>query len=162
MLGFIGSYDHNMDAKNRLFVPAKFRDGLTGSFVIKALASKYPCIQCFRREDFEKQVESAAAQIANPHKRRLQMFAEYAGATDVNVDGQGRIAIPASIASLAKLEKETVIVGMGDHIEIWDPAVFKEYYEVVNRHSMDEEAAAMSEEAIALERTAKGEFLPTP
>ena len=162
MLGFIGNYEHNMDAKNRLFVPAKFRDGLTGSFVIKVLASKYPCIQCFRRSDFEQQVEAAAAQIANPHKRRMQMFADYAGATDVNVDSQGRIAIPTSIAALAKLDKATVIVGMGDHVETWDPAVFKDYYALVNQHSMDEESAAMAEESIALERTAKGEFLPAP
>lgn len=90
------------------------------------------------------------------------MFADYAGATDVNVDSQGRIAIPTSIAALAKLDKATVIVGMGDHVEIWDPAVFKDYYALVNQHSMDEESAAMAEESIALERTAKGEFLPAP
>ena len=51
----------------------------------------------------------------------MQMFADYAGATDVNLDAQGRIAIPANIASLAKIDKATVIVGMGDHVEIWDP-----------------------------------------
>ena len=162
MLSFIGTYEHNLDAKNRLFVPAKFRDGLTGTFVIKALSSKYPCIQCFRTSDFERQVETAEAEVSNFHLRRMQAFSNFAGATYVNVDGQGRIAIPSAIADLAKMGSAAVIVGMGDHVEIWDPEIFKEYYAFVNRHSLEEESAAMAQESIALERTAKGDFLPSP
>lgn len=162
MLGFIGSYEHTMDAKNRLFVPAKFRDGLTGKFIIKSFTSEYPCIQCFRIDDFEKAAAEAADKVDNPYRRRVKLAKAYLGAAEVTVDGQGRIAIPAQLIKDARLDKEAVIVGMGDYVEIWNPTVLRDFTAVVDQLSLKEEDAVMHEESIAIERIANGDFLQAP
>ena len=128
MESFIGSFEHNLDAKNRLFVPAKFREGLSGHFLIKAVVSEYPCIEAFRKDDYDAATEEALAAIADPTIRRMRRFAAYAGTSDAVVDAQGRIPIPAKIAKIAGLTKETLVVGMGDHVEIWNPATFDAYF----------------------------------
>ena len=160
MQSFIGSYEHNLDAKNRLFVPAKFRDGLTAHFVIKAVVSEYPCIQCFSKEEYEASVERELAGVTDPTIRRMRQFASYAGTGDAAVDSQGRIAIQQNIAQIAKISKETLIVGMGDHVEIWNPEVFSAYFAHVSENYMAREAAAEKEEKISLERKANGAYLP--
>ena len=160
--GFIGSYEHNLDSKNRLFVPAKFREGLSNSFIIKAQPSKYPCIQCFREDDYNKFVEKELEGITDPIIRRKKLFANYAATSEVTVDSQGRIMIPQKTTEFAKLTKEAIIVGMGDYVEIWNPETFNEYYAYVNESYVGLEEASESEEKISLERKANGDYLPTP
>ena len=160
MQSFIGSYEHNLDAKNRLFVPAKFREGLSGRFLIKAVVSAYPCIEAFRSDDYDAATEAALADVSDPTIRRMRRFAAYAGTSDVTVDAQGRIPIPAKIAEIAGLTKETLVVGMGDHVEIWNPATFDAYLAHVTEDYLAQEAAAESEEKLSLERKANGAYLP--
>ena len=160
MQNFIGSYEHNLDAKNRLFVPAKFREGLSGRFLIKAVVSAYPCIEAFRSDDYDAATEAALADVSDPTIRRMRRFAAYAGTSDVTVDAQGRIPIPAKIAEIAGLTKETLIVGMGDHVEFWNPATFDAYFAHVTEDYMAQEQASESEEKIAIERKASGAYLP--
>ena len=160
MESFIGSYEHNLDAKNRLFVPAKFREGLSGRFLIKAVVSEYPCVEAFRKDDYDAATEEALAAIADPTIRRMRRFAAYAGTSDVTVDAQGRIPISSKIAEIAGLTKETLVVGMGDHVEIWNPATFDAYFAHVTENYMAQEAASESEEKISLERKAQGAYLP--
>ncbi len=160
MEGFIGSYEHNLDTKNRLFVPAKFREDLGGRFLIKAVASAYPCIECFSKDDFYSATEAELAKVPDPTIRRLRRFAAFAGTSEVVVDAQGRIPIPSKIAEIAKLTKETVVVGMGDHVEIWNPATFDAYFAHVTENYIKQESASESEEEISLERKAAGAYLP--
>lgn len=160
MESFIGSFEHNLDAKNRLFVPAKFREGLSSHFLIKAVVSEYPCIEAFRKEDYDTATEEALASVADPTIRRMRRFAAYAGTSDVTVDAQGRIPISSKIAEIAGLTKETLVVGMGDHVEIWNPATFDAYFAHVTENYMEQEKASESEEKISLERKAKGAYLP--
>ena len=160
MQSFIGTFEHNLDAKNRLFVPAKFREDLGGHFLIKAVVSEYPCIECFCKDDYDTATEKALSAVADPTIRRMRRFAAYAGTSDATVDAQGRIPIPSKIAQIAGLTKETLIVGMGDHVEIWNPATFDAYFAHVTENYMAQEAASESEEKLSLERKAAGAYLP--
>ena len=155
---FVGSYEHNVDPKNRLFVPAKFRDGLTGSFNISVFRSEtYPCIQCFTEEKFQPYVEQMIERESDVNlKRRLAVW--YLGfAADVTVDSQGRINIPQNLLEKAKIEKEALIVGMGDHVEIWNPALFAAYNETVDAWGEENEKASEDAAKLALQRKAQGE-----
>ena len=104
---FIGSYEHNLDAKNRLFVPAKFRDALTSTFIIKLLPSQYPCIQCFSKDEYDAYAASVLAGFTDPVRQRKKQFELYAGAAEVTVDAQGRIMIPVASTQRAPV---------GDHV----------------------------------------------
>ncbi len=157
MESFIGSFEHNLDAKNRLFVPAKFREGLSSHFLIKAVVSEYPCIEAFRKEDYDTATEETLASVADPAIRRMRRFAAYAGTSDVTVDAQGRIPISSKIAEIAGLTKETLVVGMGDHVEIWNPALFAAYNETVDAWGEENEKASEDAAKLALQRKAQGE-----
>lgn len=159
---FIGSYEHNVDPKNRLFVPAKFRDGLTGTFNISVFRSKeFPCIQCFREDKFQPYVEQVIESEPDINlQRRLQIW--YLGfASDVTVDSQGRINIPQKLLDKAKIEKEALIIGMGNHVEIWNPALFEAYSETVDDWTEKNEIASEKASDAALERKAQGGLLDT-
>ena len=157
---FVGSYAHNVDPKNRLFVPAKFRDGLTGTFNISVFRSKdYPCIQCFNEEQFAPYVQQEIDRETDVNlKRRISVW--YLGfAADVTVDSQGRINIPQNLLEKARIEKEALIVGMGDHVEIWNPALFEAYNETVDAWTKKNEIASEQASDAALERKAQGGLL---
>ncbi len=157
---FIGSYEHNVDPKNRLFVPSKFRDGLTGSFNISVFRSEtYPCIQCFTEEKFQPYVEQMIESETDVNlKRRIAIW--YLGfAADVTVDSQGRINIPQKLLEKAKIEKEALIIGMGSHVEIWNPALFEAYNETVDAWTKKNEIASEQASDAALERKAQGGLL---
>lgn len=162
MDSFIGSYEHNLDSKNRLFVPARFREGLSNTFVVKAQSSKYPCLQCLRTSDFEALAHKEPARGNDPVAIRDNRFATFATSSEVTVDSQGRIMIPQRTLKAAKLTKEAIIVGMGDYVEIWNPEIFDEYFAHINNSSVEYEEAYESEEKISLERKARGDYLPTP
>ena len=157
---FIGSFDHNLDTKNRLFVPAKFREQLSSVFVIKLLQSEYPCIQCYPKDDYYAYADAILAQYSDPVIRHKKQFALYAGATEVTVDAQGRIMIPAATTQRAHIDKAAMVVGMGDHVEIWDPDTFNAYYDFVSESAIAYEQAAEKEERISVERKGNGEYLP--
>lgn len=111
----IGSYQHNIDAKGRVFVPVKLREDLGERFVVtKGLDG---CLWGYSEEEWEKIAQNL---IAQPFKARdVQRFfmqeAEY-----VEADKQGRVVLPARLREFAGLVKEVMITGVGSRIEIWD------------------------------------------
>ena len=163
MIGFIGNFEHNLDSKNRLFIPAKFRESLTNTFYIKELIDPdYPCIQCIRKEDFDSFVEREMSERTDLLSTRAMRFANFSFSSDVTVDSQGRIMIPQGMVNNLKLTKEAVIAGMGDHVEIWNPDTFRAYYAYVNEQYAKVEKAEEDEKQIMLERKSNGEFIPRP
>ena len=112
---FKGEYQHNIDAKGRIIVPAKFRDGLGESFVItKGLdhcLCAYPMKEWEIFEEKLKLLPSKAIKI-------VRFFTS--GAADCEFDNQGRIMIPPNLREYAKLEKEIVSIGVVNKIEIWN------------------------------------------
>ena len=114
---FMGIYNHTIDTKSRLIIPSKFRDLLGDEFVItKGMDG---CLFAYTNEDwsaFEKKL--AELPLINKEAR---MFARFflAGASQVEVDKQGRILVASNLRTFAELEKDVVLIGVGSRIEIW-------------------------------------------
>jgi MraZ protein len=120
----LGSYDHTIDDKNRLTLPAKFREAFTDGVVITRGLDG--CLYAYRRPDWDRLVESRLAPLdpLSPETRRLERFF-YSGAAEAELDKQGRVMIPAPLLEHAKLGKEVVVAGVNDRLEIWDRAAWR-------------------------------------
>jgi len=112
----IGEYHHNIDAKGRVIVPAKFREGLGDSFVASKDIDR--CINVYSKiewETFSAELSSKRGAAAKALKRKI--FSE---AAECELDTQGRALIPMNLREHAELKKEVVIIGVNTHVEIWD------------------------------------------
>ena len=114
---FMGEYNHTIDAKGRLIVPAKFREILGDNFIVtKGLDG---CLFVYPNDEwtrFEEKLKSLP--LTNKNARQFTRFF-LAGAAACEVDKQGRILIPAKLREFAALEKEIVFVGALSKVEIW-------------------------------------------
>lgn len=114
---FMGEYNHIIDAKGRLIVPAKFREILGDNFVVtKGLDG---CLFVYSDKEwqaFEEKLKTLP--LTNKNARQFTRFF-LAGAAQVEVDKQGRILLPQVLREFAGLEKEVVLVGVASRIEIW-------------------------------------------
>jgi MraZ protein len=120
----LGAYDHTIDDKNRLTLPAKFREAFKdGVVVTRGLDG---CLYAYRRPDWDRLVESrlAALDPLSPEGRRLHRFF-FSGASESELDKQGRVMIPAQLVEHAKLGREVVVAGVNDRLEIWDRAAWR-------------------------------------
>ena len=111
-----GEYTHVIDAKGRLFIPAKFRDELGYSFVITKGLSR--CLSIYPMQEWER-FEAKINALPTRQARSVQLFF-IASSQDCELDGQGRVLIPQKLREYAGLDKNTVVAGMTDHIEVWD------------------------------------------
>ena len=113
----MGEYHHNIDDKGRLTIPSKFRFDLGDKFVITRGLEN--CLFAYSEADFKKIVERLE-QIPFTKKDARQFMRFFlSGATLVEFDKQGRINITSPLISYANLEKECVVIGTGDRLEIW-------------------------------------------
>jgi transcriptional regulator MraZ len=120
----LGTHEHTIDDKNRLTLPAKFRQSFAeGLVVTRGLDG---CVYAFRRADWDRLVESRLATLDSlrPEGRRLQRHF-FSGAAEAELDKQGRVMLPAQLIEHAKLGKEVVVAGVNDRLEIWDRAAWR-------------------------------------
>ena len=119
----IGEYYHNLDAKGRVSIPSKFRDDLGGSFVLsKGLDN---CLYAYSVSEWETfKNELLTMRGSNAQKIRRFFFS---GATECEIDSQGRVVIPPNFREFAKLLKEVVIVGVSNRAEIWNKENWEKY-----------------------------------
>ena len=114
---FMGEYNHTIDAKGRLIVPAKFREILGDNFIVtKGLDG---CLFVYPNDEwtrFEEKLKSLP--LTNKNARQFTHFF-LAGAAACEVDKQGRILLPQVLREFASLEKDVVLVGVASRIEIW-------------------------------------------
>ena len=133
-----GEYQHTLDAKGRLFIPAKLREQLGDSFIVtKGLDD---CLFVYPQEAWEE-LEQKIRQLPMSKSRSLQRFF-LSSAADVTVDRQGRIVIPPVLRSYAKLEHDVVVIGVGERAELWDARRWNAYTDDLDSESI---AQAMEE-----------------
>jgi MraZ protein len=121
---FLGEYEHTIDAKGRMAVPAKFRGQLDrGAVISKGMGH---CLSVYTIARWE---EKSAALVADKTDEELRDFERriYPSASEVELDGQGRLMLPAKLRAYAGLSSEITIAGVRDHIEIWDRTTWQEY-----------------------------------
>lgn len=137
----LGEYSHNLDAKGRVSVPAKFREDLGHTFVVtKGLDN---CLFAYSKEEwktFEEKLKNLP--LTNMNARNFIRFF-FSGATECEIDKQGRINIPQNLREYASLSKDVYIIGVSTRVEIWDKEKWDNYTSPENM-DLDEIASQMS------------------
>ena len=121
---FLGEHEHTIDAKGRMAVPARFRAQMDrGAVISKGMGA---CLSVYTVDRWE---EKSAELISGKTSDELRDFERriYPSASEVELDGQGRMIIPAKLRAYAGLESEVTVAGVRDHFEIWDRASWKAY-----------------------------------
>jgi MraZ protein len=118
-LRFVGRHEHSLDVKGRIILPARFRT----SFDTLAYLSKNTerCLALWTPEAFERKLDQMEAIFDRSTQDRAMVRAWASGSTDVELDRQGRVAIPGYLREYARLESAVLIHGAITHIELWDP-----------------------------------------
>ena len=116
MTMFMGEFDHTIDVKNRVIVPAKFRDELGEKFVVSAGLDG--CLYLTKKEDWEEFAGRLAGLPMTKESRQLVRFF-MKNAQECEPDKQGRIVIPQGLKEMAGLEKDIVMIGSVSKVEIW-------------------------------------------
>jgi MraZ protein len=125
----LGEYEHTLDDKNRLTLPARFREAFGGGVVVTR--GMDGCLYAYTREDFGRLVERM--RTLDPLSREARVINRhfFSGATDAELDKQGRVMIPAALLASGGLQREVVVAGVNDHVEIWDRATWRTHLEEV-------------------------------
>lgn len=132
---FIGEYQHNLDNKGRLAVPAKFRVILKrGAVVTKGLDN---CLFLLTKDEWTKLAEKIAKQPINKSNNRAFGRLMLAGAMAVDFDNQGRIMLPPYLRKFASLKKKVIIAGLYSRLEIWDELLWNKYKQGTEKKSGD-------------------------
>ncbi|SCG83202.1 Protein mraZ [Proteiniborus sp. DW1] len=123
---FIGEYQHSIDSKGRLIVPAKFREGLGDVFIItKGLDN---CLFVYPKSEWTILEEKLKLLPLTRKDARAFVRFFFSGATECELDKQGRILIPGNLREHCKIDKDAVIIGVSNRVEIWS----KEEWELYN------------------------------
>ena len=109
-----GTYEHSIDAKGRLFIPAKLREELGVTFYLAMGVDE--CLPIYPQETWNRFTEKFASL---PMSQSAAMRPLFANASKCELDSQGRIVIPQKLRKYAGLEKDAVIIGVNDRAEIW-------------------------------------------
>jgi len=128
---FLGEYQPNITEGSRIALPKKLREQINGEDVILSKGFE-KCIFVYDKEDW---VSEAQKQIENPitdaKTRELKRYM-YSGATETTIDSQGRVVLPNNLKDYAQIDKKTIVIGAGDHVEIWDIENWSEYSQKVS------------------------------
>ena len=117
-MAFRGHFEHSLDAKNRLSIPARFRAAFsTGTVLAKGIE---PCVAVWTAESHEANVERALGEL-NPMSGDYRRVARYlqGNSWDTELDASGRVILPSQLLEHTGIQKEVVVVGVGDHLEVW-------------------------------------------
>ena len=139
----IGEYYHNLDAKGRVSIPSKFRDDLGGTFVLsKGLDN---CLYAYSTKEwvgFQNELLALRGQDAQKVRRFF-----FSGASECEIDTQGRVVLPPVFREYAGLKKELVIIGVSNRAEIWDKEKWEKY---ISDSSFDSEEISSAMERLGL------------
>jgi MraZ protein len=122
----MGEYHHNVDTKGRLIVPAKFREDLGEMFVLTRGLDQ--CLFGYPLNEWKIIEEKLKGLPMTKKDARAFTRFFFSGATECEIDKQGRINISSPLLNYAKLEKECVILGVSNRIEIWSQDIWNDYF----------------------------------
>ncbi len=123
-IGFTGEFAHALDAKGRLALPARYRSRFEQGAVITPGVE--PCLYTYPMEAWEAKARQIEEKLLNAAQRRQVERLFFGSATELELDAQGRITIPAKYRERAGLENEVLIVGARDRLELWNTARYRE------------------------------------
>ena len=126
-MAFRGTFDYTLDAKNRLTIPAKFRASFADGVVLGMLTDNQRCIGVWKAADYDVYTDQTLDQYrpGSPQRLKLERFF-YGSSHDTELDAAGRVMVPPFLLEHAGLDKETVVMGVGDRLEVWDRSAWSE------------------------------------
>ena len=116
-----GEFKHNIDTKNRLFIPAKHREELGETFMV-AKSVRENCLKVYSLEEWERYIEPIVKMERKNSEAILRAL--HRNASQVSPDAQGRIILPPALVTYAQIEKGAVVVGCGKYAEIWSEEAY--------------------------------------
>jgi len=132
---FMGEFHHNVDDKGRLIVPAKFREDLGEIFIVTRGLDG--CLFVYPKNEWEKVVSKLKSLPFTKKDARSFMRFFLSGATECEIDKQGRINITKPLSSYANLIKECVVIGVSERLEIWSKENFNKFMESNEKNLSD-------------------------
>ena len=124
MAGFVGRYEHSLDTKGRVILPAKFRAAFErGGYLSE---NSEGCLALWTPGEFERQMASMQTKAASGRTNRNRARLWAASSHEVEIDRQGRMAIPSHLREFASLEGDVLVHGALDRVELWNPEVWRE------------------------------------
>ena len=122
---FFGYYSHSLDEKGRLVIPRKMREDLgIKIFIMKGFDG---ALAIYQEEAFSQVVEELKKYSFLKKENRNYLRIKLASIVDLEVDKMGRVQIPSMILAKYHINKDVVVLGAGDHIEVWDKDKYEEY-----------------------------------
>jgi MraZ protein len=117
-LAFRGHFEHSLDSKNRLSIPARFRAAFSGGTVLAK--DPEPCVAVWTPDAYERIIEQSLAGL-NPIGRQYKKINRFyrGNSYEIELDGSGRVTVPPTLLAHTGISKEVVVVGVGDHLEVW-------------------------------------------
>jgi len=132
---FYGEYEHSVDEKNRLTLPARFRHSLSGGVVLARGIERN--VDVYASDSWhEKMVRIAELDSLNREARDMKRYV-FAGAAVAELDRQGRVLLPPHLAEHAGIEKDVVVIGVHDHCEIWDRGSWTDHLNAIEGSAGD-------------------------
>lgn len=144
---FIGEYHHSLDDKGRLIIPSKFRDELGEKFIITRGIEN--CLFVYPEASWTKITNQLESLLFTKKDARAFIRFFLSGATIAEFDKQGRINITSPLISYAKINKECVIIGTGDRLEIWSEESWNDFFTSA-KDSMSDIAENLFNESVSL------------
>jgi len=121
----VGTYEHKLDTKGRVVLPARFRQEL-GSGVVCTLGID-KCISLYAADKWDKVLEKLQQLSFSKGKSRDLMRLMLSSASELQVDNAGRILVPPFLRSHAELDQDITLIGVSDHVELWDSGKWNSY-----------------------------------
>lgn len=122
---FLGEYQHTIDTKGRLAIPAKYRARLEqGAVLVRGIEQ---CLYVYTIETWEAKAHELDSRNLEPHQRRMIERRFFGTAFECELDGQGRIVVPARFRTYASLAGNTTIIGARDRFEVWNSSQWDAY-----------------------------------
>jgi len=144
---FIGEYHHTIDDKGRIFIPSKFREDLKSHFIVTRGIEN--CLFVYSFDDWEKITNKLSSLPFTQKDARTFNRFFLSGATEVELDKQGRINLSTPLLQYANLEKECVVIGTGDRLEIWSLEAWNSFFDST-KDSMSDIAENLFTESVNL------------
>jgi MraZ protein len=126
----LGEHEHTLDDKNRLTLPARFRQAFADGLVVTR--GMDGCLVVYTRDGWAEFV-AVRLQGLDPFSKEARQMSRFifSGAAEAELDKQGRIPLPPALMQHARLGREVVVAGVRDHVEIWDRGVWREHLKEV-------------------------------
>ena len=122
---FFGSYSHSLDDKGRLVIPRKMRDDLGNKiFIMKGFDG---ALAIYQESAYSRVMEELEKYSFNKKENRDYLRLKLASIVDLDVDKMGRVQLPVAILGKYHINKDVIVLGAGDHIEVWDKDRYEEY-----------------------------------